>query len=106
MSRPTDPLELYAWLKQEISNLEKELDGIKDEVFSKVDSAGGESDHGTFVIRSYKRPKYKHSEDYDKKNSELKELRAKEIEDGVATVESYSEFVKINFKKAKGAKGD
>ena len=101
MNRPTDAVELYAWLKQEISSLEKELDNIKDDVFKTVDSAGGEADRGSFVIRSYKRPKYKHSEEYDKKNSELKELRAKEIEDGVATVDSYTEFVKINFKKVK-----
>ncbi len=99
MTRPTDPVELYAWLKQEISKLEDEMDQIKEEVFKTVEGQGEEIDKGDFVIRSYKRAKYKFSEDYDKRNSELMALRAAEIESGTAVVDGYSEFVKINFKK-------
>jgi hypothetical protein len=39
--RPTDPIELYAWLKQQISSLETELDELKESVFASVDSTGG-----------------------------------------------------------------
>ncbi len=77
------------------------MDSLKDEVFKTVDSQGEEVDKETFVIRSYKRPKYKFSDEYDTRNSELKALRAAEIDNGTAVVDGYSEFVKINFKKAK-----
>ena len=95
------PLERYIELKQQISALEKELDEIKDEVFQWVDGQGGEVAEDTFTIRSYKNPKYKFSETYENQNADLKALRKKEIEDGTAVVDGYSEFVKINFKKAK-----
>ncbi len=101
MTRPTDPIELYAWLKQEISKLDSELDAIKDEVFKAVDADGEEVDKGTFVIRSYKRPKYKFSDDYNKRNDELKALRAEEIDNGTANIDSYSEYVQVRFKKEK-----
>jgi len=99
MTRPTDPIELYAWLKQEVSKLEDELDGIKEAVLKEVLAQGEEIDKGDYVIRSQKRPKYKFSDQYDKMNGELKKLRAAEIENGTAVVDGYSEFVKINFKK-------
>jgi len=103
MARPTDPIELYAWLKQEVSKLEDEMDGLKEEVFKAVDGQGEEVDKGSFVIRSYKRPKYKFSDDYNAKNTELKSLRAAEIDNGTAEIDGYSEYVKINFKKVKEA---
>ena len=103
MTRPTDPIELYAWLKLEVSKLENEMDAIKEDVFKAVDSQGEEVDKGSFVIRSYKRPKYKYSEQYNSKNSELKALRAEEVENGTAVVDGYTEYVKINFKKEKEA---
>jgi hypothetical protein len=103
MTRPTDPIELYAWLKQEVSKLEDEMDDLKEEVFKAVDGQGEEVDKGSFVIRSYKRPKYKFSDEYNSKNTELKSLRAAEIDNGTASIDGYSEFVKINFKKAKEA---
>ena len=103
MTRPTDPIELYAWLKQEVSKLEDEMDAIKEEVFKAVDSQGEEVDKGTFVIRSYKRPKYKYSDEYNTRNSELKSLRAAEVESGTAVIDGYTEYVKINFKKQKEA---
>ncbi len=99
MTRPTDPIELYAWLKQEVSKLEDEMDDLKEEVFKTVDGQGEEVDKGSFVIRSYKRPKYKFSDGYNTKNSELKKLRAAEIDNGTASIDGYSEFVKIHFKK-------
>ena len=103
MTRPTDPIELYAWLKQEVGKLEEEMDAIKEEVFKTVDGQGQEVDKGGFVIRSYKRPKYKFSDDYNAKNAELKTLRAAEIDNGTAEIDGYSEFVKINFKKSQEA---
>ena len=103
MTRPTDPIELYAWLKQEVSKLEDEMDAIKEEVFKAVDGQGEEVEKDGFVIRSYKRPKYKYSEDYNTKNSELKALRAEEVKSGTATIDGYTEYVKINFKKEKEA---
>lgn len=99
MTRPTDPIELYAWLKQEVSKLEDEMDQIKDTVLKEVVAQGDEVDKENFVIRSYKRPKYKFSDDYNTKNDELKKLRAEEIDKGTAVVDGYSEYVKINFKK-------
>lgn len=97
--KPTDPVELYAWLKQQISTLEAELDGIKDDVFKAVDGDGGELAKDDYVLKTSKRPKYKFSSDYDAKNTELKELRKSEIDSGTATIDSYSEFVTIRFKK-------
>lgn len=99
MTRPTDPIELYAWLKQEVSKLEDEMDEIKDTVLKEVVAQGEEVDKGDFVIRSYKRPKYKFSDEYNNKNAELKKLRAEEIEKGTAVVDGHTEYVKINFKK-------
>jgi hypothetical protein len=74
--RPTDPLELYAWLKQQIATLDAELDSLKESVFSSVDATGG-------IFEKDK----------------LKALKKTEIDDGIATIESYSEFVTIKFKK-------
>lgn len=99
MGKPADAaLERYARLKQEISSLEKELDELKAEVFQSVDVAGGEFDHGDFVLKTQKRPKYKFSEEYESKNKELKDLKKAEIENGTATVDGYSEFVTVKFK--------
>ena len=98
--RPTDPIELYAWLKQQISSLETELDGLKESVFASVDSTGGIFEKDGYVVRSQKRPKYKFSADYDQKNDELKQLKKSEIEMGVATIESYSTFVTVKFQKS------
>jgi mannose/cellobiose epimerase-like protein (N-acyl-D-glucosamine 2-epimerase family) len=97
--RPTDPLELYAWLKQQIATLDAELDSLKESVFSSVDATGGIFEKDNYAIRSQKRPKYKFSAAYDAKNDELKALKKTEIDDGIATIESYSEFVTIKFKK-------
>jgi len=55
--KPTDPIELYAWLKQQISTLEKELDDVKDEVFDLVEKDGGQTDRDDFVMKCTKRPK-------------------------------------------------
>ncbi|MEL7499399.1 MAG: hypothetical protein AAFN77_17470 [Planctomycetota bacterium] len=98
--KPTDPVELYAWLKQQISQLEKEMDEIKEDVQKAVDAEGGELTNEQYTLKTTKRPKYKFSEDYEQKNTELKELRKSEIDSGTATVESYSEFVTIRFKKS------
>ena len=57
--KPEDPVERYVWLKQQISELETELDAVKDEVFSIVDGDGGELEKDNFVIKCTKRPKYK-----------------------------------------------
>ena len=94
-------LERYIELKQQISELEKELDELKEKVFVDVDAQGGEIDADNYVIRSYKSPRYKFSDTYDSRNTELKELRKKEIDVGIAVVDGYSEFVKLIFKKAK-----
>lgn len=102
----SESIARYIELKQQISALEKELDDLKETVFADVDGKGGEIDDEKYVIRSYKSPRYKFSDTYDKKNAEVKELRKKEIEDGVATIESHSEFVKLTFKKEKKKKDD
>ena len=99
MTRPTDPIELYAWLKQEISKLEDEMDHIKEVVYQTVEQAGDEIDKGDYVLRCQKRPKYKFSEQFEQKNGELKVMRAEEIKNGTAVIDGYSEFVRINFKK-------
>ncbi len=97
--RPTGPLELYAWLKQQISELDAELDSLKESVFSSVDSTGGIFEKDNYAIRSQKRPKYKFSTNYATKNDELKALKKSEIDEGIATIDGYSEFVTIKFKK-------
>lgn len=97
--RPTDPIELYAWLKQEISALETELNELKESVFDAVDKTGGTVEKDGYVLRSQKRPKYKFSTAFDEKNDELKMLKKLEIESGVATIEGYSTFVTVKFKK-------
>ena len=100
--KPTDPVELYGWLKQQIGELEKELDQVKDEVFEIVDKDGGEFENDKFKVKCTKRPKYKFSETYDQKNEELKSLKKSEIDNGVASIDGYSQFVTYRFKKAKG----
>ena len=97
--KPTDPIELYVWLKQQISQLESELDDLKEAVFQTVDGQGGEVAEESFVLKTSKRPKYKFSEDYEKKNSELKQQRKSEIDSGTATIDGYSEIVTVRFKK-------
>ena len=91
-------LERYAEIKKSISELEKELDEIKASVFESVEASKGVIENDTFVLKTQKRPKYKFSEAYESKNSELKELRKKEIDDGTATIDGYSEFVTVKFK--------
>lgn len=100
-NKPTDPVELYAWLKQQISELEAELNEVKDAVFSIVDQDGGALERDDFVLKCTKRPKYKFSEVYDQKNEELKSLKKSEIENGVATIDGYSQFVTFRAKKPK-----
>jgi len=97
-------LDRYIEIKQQISELEKELDELKDQVFSDVEAKGGLIDNDRFVIRSYKNPRYKFSADYEIRASDLKELRKKEIEEGTAVVEGFSEFVKLNIKNPKKPK--
>ena len=99
--KPTEPIALYAWLKKQISDLEKELDGVKDTVFELVDKDGGELEQDDFVFKCTKRPKYKFSESYDQKNEELKALKKSEIDNGVAVIDGYSQFVTFRAKKAK-----
>ena len=96
----TKSLQRYIEIKQQIGELERELDELKDDVFKAVDKKGGEVAEDSFVIRSYKQPKYKFSSTYESKNSELKELRKSEIESGTAQIDGYSEFVKVRFKAA------
>ena len=93
-----EALERYAELKKQISALEKELDEIKTAVFESVESSEGVFESEGFVLKTQKRPKYKFSKEYESKNAELKELRKKEIDDGVATIDGYSEFVTVKFK--------
>lgn len=100
MNKPTDTIELYAWLKTEISKLEDELDAIKDDVMKAVQSKDGELETDAFTLKTVKRPKYKFSAAYDAKNDELKNLKKEEIEKGIAVIDGYSEFVKINFAKS------
>ena len=99
--KPSDPIELYAWLKQQISALEDELDGVKDQVFELVEEDGGETERDDFVMKCTKRPKYKYSETYDQKNDELKALKKSEIENGVAVIDGYSQYVTFRNKKKK-----
>ncbi len=94
-----DPVQRYADLKQQIAQLEAELEAIKDEVFQAVEQDGGAISTDTFSLKTSKRPKYKFSETYEQKNGELKELRKQEIDDGIATIDGYSEYVTFRFKK-------
>lgn len=91
-------IERYVELKRQISTLEKELNEIKDSIFKTVDEAGGEVAESAFVVKSQKRPKYKFSDDFETKNKELKELKKAEIENGIASIDGYSEFVTVKFK--------
>jgi hypothetical protein len=100
--KPSEPIELYAWLKQQISALETELDAVKDEVFELVDKDGGELERDDCVFKCTKRPKYKYSATYDQKNEELKALKKSEVENGVATIDGYSQYVTFRVKKKKG----
>ncbi len=94
-----DPnLERYVELKREISQLEKELDELKEAIFQTVDDAGGEVAEDKFVLKIQKRPKYKFSDDYETRNKELKDLKKAEIANGVAAIDGYSEFVTVKFK--------
>ena len=95
------PLARYIEIKQQIAALEAELEELRDSVFADVQDKGGQIEDEAWVIRSYKQPRYKFSETYESKNSELKELRKQEIDSGTAVVESYSEYVKLNFRKPK-----
>ena len=56
-------------------------------------------ENDAFVLSSQKRPRYKYSADYEKKNDELKALKKQEIEDGIATIDGYSEFVTVKFRE-------
>lgn len=101
--KPSDPIELYAWLKKQISVLEKELDEVKDNVFDLVEKEGGEAERDDFVMKCTKRPKYKFSAAYDQKNEELKSLKKSEIENGVASIDGYSQYVTLRNKKKEKA---
>ena len=79
------------------------MDTIKDDVLKIVQGKDGQLEGEGYTIKSMKRPKYKYSDAYAAKNDELKKLKAEEIEKGIATIDGYSEFVQINFKKAKKA---
>ncbi len=93
------PIEKYVSLKKEIARLEDELDELKESIFSKVEESGGKVENEAFVLSSQKRPRYKFSDDYEKKNDELKALKKQEIESGAATISGYSEFVTVKFRE-------
>lgn len=101
MATDNPALERYLDLKKKIAELEKEMDEIKEEVLGFVNDQGGNMEDERFTAKVQKRPKYKFSDDYEKKNDELKELRKKEIDDGVATIESYSEFLTLRLREEK-----
>ncbi len=92
-------LQRFIEIKRQMSELEKELDGLKDEVFKTVDSSDGEIADEGFSIKSYKKPKYKFSENYTAKSDELKKLKKSEIDDGIAIIDGYSEYCMVRFKK-------
>lgn len=96
MAEPT--LERYVELKRQIAELEKELDTIKETIFQTVDGAGGQVAEERYVLKTQRRPKYKFSDTYEAKNQELKDLKKAEIDNGIATIDGYSEFVTIKFK--------
>lgn len=93
-----DAIARYAEIKRQISELESELEAIKESVLLAVQAEGGQAAREQFVIQVNQRPKYKFSADYDQKNAELKTLRKAEIENGIATLEGNTEFVTIRFK--------
>lgn len=101
MATENQALERYLELKKQIEALEKEMDGLKDDVLGFVNEQGGSVEDDRFTAKTQKRPKYKFSDDYEQKNAELKGLRKKEIDDGVATVESYSEFFTLRLREEK-----
>jgi len=93
-------LERYIELKEQIDKLEDELDTIKEDVFKIVDAAADSKiESGDYVFKSTKRPKYKYSDEYEAKNKELKALKKSEVEDKIATIEGYSEYVTMKAKK-------
>lgn len=102
--KPSEPIALYSWLKQQISELEKELDSVKDQVYELVDKDGGELEQDNCVFKCTKRPKYKFSEAYEQKNEELKALKKSEIENGLAVIDGYSQYVTFRVKKEKKKK--
>ena len=89
-------LERYVELKEQIGKLEDELEGLKEKVFQVVEaSKDNRLEFGAFTFKSQKRPKYKFSAEYEAKDRELKALKKSEIEDEIATIEGYSEYVTL-----------
>lgn len=92
-------LERYVEIKQQIDKLEDELDLMKEEVFKFVDAEkDNKFENDKYTFKATKRPKYKYSEEYDAKNKELKALKKSEIEDKIATIDGYSEYVTLKMK--------
>jgi hypothetical protein len=77
------------------------MDALQDSVFSLVEKAGGKLEDDRFTASHQKRPKYNFSDEYESQNTELKNLRKKEIDEGIATVESFSEFVTLRLRQPK-----
>jgi septal ring factor EnvC (AmiA/AmiB activator) len=100
MTEETNPtIQKYVELKQQIAELEAELDQIKDEVLKAVTSRDGEIAGENYVLKTTRRAKFKFSDEYENKNKELKELRKTEIDSGTATPDGFTEYVSIRFKK-------
>ena len=91
-------IQRFIDIKRQICVLEKELEELKDEVFKTVDSSDGEIADEGYTIKSYKKPKYKFSDEYAAKNDELKQMKKIEIDNGVAVIDGYSEYCMVRFK--------
>ena len=90
-------IEHYIELRLQKRRLEQEIDSMKDQVLSEIISAGGSYKDSQVRIISIGRAVYRFSDAFYEADQRLKEQRRHEIENSIAEIEGYTEYLSVRF---------
>lgn len=88
-------LEKYLKLKEIERKNKEEIDKVKDEVISLVESRDGKIVHNGFNITCHETLTYKYSDSIENMETEIKTLKEREKVLNIATVKSSTKYIKV-----------
>lgn len=88
-------LEKYLKLKEIERKNKEDIDAIKDEVISLVESKDGKIIHDNFNITCHETLTYKYSDSIENIETAIKELKQREQVLNIATVKNATKYIKV-----------
>ena len=95
-------LEKYLKLKEIERKNKEDIDAIKDEVISLVESKEGKITHDGFNISCHETSTYKYSDSIENIETEIKALKQREQVLNIATIKNTTKYIKV-YELKKGA---